>query len=86
VRGGPDQVEARRRELRDGFADALVLGDFRDDDGRRVLEFGRSVGYLKNLDVLGWVFVGPKVVADFLQSVLDGPGNLVSHHSELARV
>ncbi len=34
----------------------------------------------------GWTFVGPKVVAEFRQNVLDGPGNLVSYHSEWVRM
>ena len=82
----PAELEQRKKDLRDGHVDVRVLGDFRDDNGRRALDFGRSIGYLKNLPMPSWSFVGPKVVAEFLQNVLDGPGNLVSYHSEWVRL
>ncbi len=48
-----DHFQERKKDIRDATGDARVLGDLRDDSGRRGLEFGRSVGYFKNLDVPG---------------------------------
>ena len=81
-----EDLESRRTELHKERADVRVLGNFVDSSGRRHLEFGRAIGLLKEPPMADWNLVGPRVVREFLQNVLDGPGNLVSYHAEWVRL
>lgn len=58
------EVDARRERLRDDTADIRMLGDFRDEDGRRSMLFDQPVLLLREFDVPGWHFHGPRVVKE----------------------
>lgn len=80
------EADASREQLRDEHADIRVLGDFRDEDRRRSLRFDRAPLLLRESDVPGWHFQGPRVVKEFCTNVREGPGNLVSYHAEWVRL
>ena len=66
--------------------DVRLLGSFYDENGRRVLDFGRAVGMLGQPEVPDWTFQGPRLCRELLRNVVDGPGNLVSYHAEWVRL
>ena len=66
--------------------DVRMLGSFSDENGRRTLDFSRAVGMLAQPEIPDWTFQGPRLCRELLRNVLEGPGNLVSYHTEWARL
>lgn len=60
--------------------DLRLLGDFRDAQDRRFLEFGRGIDLMRNSDISDWPLVGPRATKQFLQSVRSGSSDLVNYH------
>lgn len=78
-------LEDWRRRRGETSADIRLLGDHRDSSGRRRLPLGDAVPLLRSTDFEDWPLTGLRAFQEFVVSVLAGPGNFISYHSELER-
>ena len=65
--------------------DVRVLPLTLDANGRRELPLREALPRWRNDEQKDWPHEGPRGLQEFLQSVADGPGNLVSYHLEWIR-
>ena len=65
--------------------DVRVLPVAVDSNGRRELPLREALPRFRNDEQKDWPHDGPRSLQEFLQSVAEGPGNLVSYHLERIR-
>ena len=61
--------------------DLPVLGDRRDQGGRRHLRFRDAVALLRETQFEDWPHLGSRASKEFLTSIRDGSGNLENNHT-----
>ena len=59
--------------------DLRLLGDFRDGQNKRYLDFKAGAGKMRNSKIDDWPLVGPRVVLEVLTSVREGT-DLTAYH------
>ena len=60
--------------------DARLLGDHRDDQGKRFLDLRQAINLLTEDEMKDWPLQGPRVMVEFLRAVRSGPGDLATYH------
>ena len=60
--------------------DARLLGDHRDAQGKRFLDFKVAMSKFTEDAMDDWPLQGPRVSLEFLKSVRSGPGDLATYH------
>lgn len=65
--------------------DVRLLGDFRDGQGHRYLDFKSAINKLTEAPMPDWPLQGPRVAMEFLKSVRSGPGDLATYHLSWAK-
>ena len=60
--------------------DSRLLGDFRDGQGKRYLEFRAGVTKMMNAKMDDWPLAGPRAVLEFLKAVREGASDLATYH------
>ena len=60
--------------------DLRLLGDFRDGQGKRYLEFWSGVTKMRNSQLEDWPLSGPRAVMEFLSAVREGGTDLAAYH------
>lgn len=60
--------------------DARLLGDFRDSQDRRYLEFKKAVDLMTSTEFSDWPLTGPRAALEFLRSVREGASDMTSYH------
>ena len=61
--------------------DLRVLGDSRDQGGRRYLRFRDAVALLRETEFEDWPHLRSRATKEFLTSIRDGSGNLQNYHT-----
>ena len=78
-------LEEWKKKTKGGAGDIRLLGDHRDSAGKRRLPLSVAVAILRNTPFEDWTLPGPRAFFEFISSVVNGPGNLVSYHAEWER-
>ena len=65
--------------------DVRILGDYRDGQGHRYLDFKSAINKLTEAPMPDWPLQGPRVALEFLRSVRSGPGDLATYHLSWAK-
>ena len=65
--------------------DMRLLGDFRDGQGKRFLDFKSAADKLRNTEMKDWELKGPRACAEFIRAVRLGTGDLTSYHLNWAQ-
>lgn len=60
--------------------DLRLLGDHRDNQDKRFLDFKTALTLMKESKFDDWPLQGPRVVMEFLKAVRSGPGDLATYH------
>ena len=70
---------------KESVGDLRTLGDHRDAQGHRHLGFQEALNLMRETKFDDWSFKGPRSVLEYLRSVLQGPGDLISYHNMWVR-
>eukprot|EP00435_Cladocopium_sp_Y103_P074830 s13_g51.t1 len=65
--------------------DARLLGDHRDSQGRRFLEFQKALDLMTSIEFTDWPLSGPRCTMELLRSIREGTSDLTSYHLQWAR-
>ena len=68
-----EQMDASRGDVR-------LLGDHRDSQNKRFLDFRTALTLVKESKMEDWPLQGPRVTLEFLKAVRSGPGDLATYH------
>jgi len=79
------KLEEWKKTRRDTSRDLRLLGDHRSANGHRVLDLKAAVELFRDTKFDDWPLIGPKVVPEFMHSVVAGAGSLTSYHHEWVR-
>lgn len=60
--------------------DIRLLGDHRDAQNRRFLDFKTALTLMKESKMEDWPLQGPRVTLEYLRSIRSGPGDLPTYH------
>ena len=60
--------------------DVRLLGDFRDGQGKRFLEFRAGVTKMRNTKMEDWALSGPRAVLEFLKAAREGASDISTYH------
>ena len=82
----PSRLAEWRETLATEDDDVRLLGIFQGRDGKRAMSLDAAMLQLKERAMPHWSFEGPRVCLELLKAVHEGPGNLVSYHSEWIRL
>ena len=74
------EVPAFKERKQSYLSDIRLLGDHRNAQGKRYLRFEKGLEMLRETAFKDWPFTGPRAVLEFLTSVREGSGNLMSYH------
>eukprot|EP00435_Cladocopium_sp_Y103_P014337 s2772_g3.t1 len=80
-----NEVQAFTDRQKECANDIRTIGDHRDSQGRRFIQFGEATNLLRESKIEDWGFSGPRSVREFLRAVEAGPGDLTSYHAAWAR-
>ena len=80
-----EALEAWKEAKSDAAGDARLLGNH-VSNGKRKLELSAAVDLMKGVKPEDAGLSGPPVAKEFLNSVAEGPGNLISYHAEWIRL
>ena len=76
-----DWLGASHHSTYDNQLDFRVLGDNRDQGGRRYLRFRDAVALLRETEFEDWPHLGSRATKEFLTSIRDGSGDLENCHT-----
>ncbi|CAK8989683.1 Uncharacterized protein SCF082_LOCUS1918 [Durusdinium trenchii] len=82
---GSSEVEKFREEKKDSLGDARLLGDHRDAQGKRHMTLQDALTLMSQEKFDDWSFSGPRATKEYLTSIRDGPGDLLSYHTGWVR-
>ena len=60
--------------------DIRLLGDHRDGQGKRFLDFKAGVTLMRNTELEDWPLAGPRAVMEYLTAVREGATDMTSYH------
>ena len=60
--------------------DIRILGDHRDAQNKRFLDFKSAMALLKEESMSDWPLQGPRVALEMLRAVRSGPGDMTTYH------
>jgi hypothetical protein len=67
------------------LGDLRLLGNHKDAAGARHLPLATALGLMRETKFDEWTLLGPRVVKEYLKAIREGPGDLISYHSQWAR-
>lgn len=80
-----NKLEGWRNQNDEALANVRLLGDHKDAAGRRSLTLSEALSLMWKTDAKDFPLPGVRCVFELLQSVAEGPGNLISYHAEWIR-
>ena len=80
------QLDQWKKDRQGEEIDIRVLAVELSAEGPSSLTLERAVGLMREDAMPHWTFEGPRVAKEFLKSVVESSGNLVSYHSEWIRL
>ncbi|CAE8600432.1 unnamed protein product, partial [Polarella glacialis] len=66
--------------------DIRLLGDHRDAAGKRKLDLSSAVAMMRESKIDDFPLQGVRACREYLSAISEGPGNIVSYHSEWVRL
>eukprot|EP00435_Cladocopium_sp_Y103_P008686 s1575_g2.t1 len=79
------ELEKFKEERKDSLRDARLLGDHRDPQGKRHMTLQEALSLMSEEKFDDWAFTGPRATKEYLTSVRDGPGDLITYHAGWVR-
>ena len=80
------QVEEWRKSRKLDQADLRLLGDHRDEAGKKRLDLSSALPLMKGNDDPEFPIMGTKAARELHEAVLEGSGNFITYHSEWIRL
>ena len=74
-----------KQSLDPSRGDARLLGDHRDDQGKRFLDLRQAINLLTEDEMKDGLLQGPRVMVEFLRAVRSSPGDLATYHLTWAK-
>ena len=82
---GRNDMEAWRKRRGLDMSDERLLGDFKDESGKRNLELIKAVLMMKEPAIEDFPIAGVRAAREFLESISGGAHTLLTYHSEWLR-
>ena len=79
------ELEKFKEDRKDSLSDARLLGDHRGPQGKRHMNLQEALALMSQETFDDWAFTGPRATKEYLTSVRDGPGDLISYHAGWVR-
>ncbi|CAE8642006.1 unnamed protein product [Polarella glacialis] len=81
-----DQLAAWAAKTVKDAGDIRLLGDHRDAAGKRKLDLSSAVAMMRESKIDDFPLQGVRACREYLSAISEGPGNIVSYHSEWVRL
>lgn len=79
------ELEKFKEDRKDSMGDARLLGDHRDAQGKRHMTLQEALALMSEEKFDDWAFTGPRATKEYLSSIRDGPGDLITYHTGWVR-
>lgn len=79
------RIQTVVEEIKGSAGDLRTIGNHADSQGKRFISLSDALPLMRSSKMEDWHFQGPRSVAEFLQSVKEGPCDLSAYHHQWVR-